>query len=183
MVVSMLLAAPALAAPSGTHTDVEHHNAPRVAHPAADHRKSAQRSTRPASKTARLLRAHTNFVHRAAPVAEIVTAIAITQPAWTGSESGWQQTGIASWYGGRRWSGHATSSGARYDETELTAAHATLPLGSRVRVTLAGSDRSVIVTINDRPGTRRRIIDLSRSAASALGILNSGVATVTLTLL
>jgi rare lipoprotein A (peptidoglycan hydrolase) len=95
--------------------------------------------------------------------------------------AGWRQTGIASWYGGSRWQGNRTASGARYDENELTAAHATLPLGSRVRVTLVDSDRSVIVTITDRPGTRRRIIDLSRGAASALGILSRGVAVVTLT--
>lgn len=88
------------------------------------------------------------------------------------------QTGLASWYGGRRWQGHMTSSGQRYDENALTAAHASLPLGSKVRVRLLGSSREVIVTITDRPGTRRRIIDLSRSAAAALGILSRGVAEV-----
>ena len=62
----------------------------------------------------------------------------------------------------------------------MTAAHATLPLGSQVRVTLANSERSVVVTITDRPGTRTRIIDLSRGAARALGILSQGVAVVTL---
>jgi rare lipoprotein A (peptidoglycan hydrolase) len=92
----------------------------------------------------------------------------------------WKQTGIASWYGGTRWQGHRTSSGGRYDQEALTAAHATLPLGSHVRVTLANSDRFVIVTITDRPGTRTRIIDLSRAAARALGILLQGVAVVTL---
>jgi rare lipoprotein A (peptidoglycan hydrolase) len=95
----------------------------------------------------------------------------------------WHQQGVASWYGGPRWQGHPTASGARYEQNGLTAAHATLPLGSHVRVTLAGSDRSVIVTINDRPGTRTRIIDLSRGAASALGILDRGIAPVELSLL
>jgi rare lipoprotein A (peptidoglycan hydrolase) len=93
---------------------------------------------------------------------------------------GWKQTGIASWYGGSRWQGQHTSSGSRYDQDALTAAHATLPLGSHVRVRLANSDRSVVVTITDRPGTRTRIIDLSRAAARALGILTQGVAVVTL---
>ena len=93
---------------------------------------------------------------------------------------GWKQTGVASWYGGGRWQGHRTASGARYDQDALTAAHATLPLGSHVRVTLANSERSVIVTITDRPGTRTRIIDLSRGAARELGILSQGVAVVTL---
>lgn len=90
------------------------------------------------------------------------------------------QFGIASWYGGKRWQGRLTSSGTRYDENQLTAAHATLPLGSKVRVHLVGTDREVVVTITDRPGTRRRIIDLSRAAAAALGILSRGVAEVSL---
>jgi rare lipoprotein A (peptidoglycan hydrolase) len=95
----------------------------------------------------------------------------------------WRQTGVASWYGGARWQGNLTASGARYDQNQLTAAHATLPIGTRVRVTLEGTDRSVVVLINDRPGTRRRIIDLSRSAAAELGILAQGVAVVTLSAL
>jgi rare lipoprotein A (peptidoglycan hydrolase) len=90
------------------------------------------------------------------------------------------QTGLASWYGGKRWQGRMTSDGSRYDEEALTAAHATLPLGSHVRVRLVDSDREVVVTITDRPGTRRRIIDLSRGAAAALGILSQGVAEVSL---
>ena len=97
-----------------------------------------------------------------------------------GSHTTWQQTGMASWYGGKRWQGHATSSGAAFDENALTAAHATLPLGTKVRVVTHDGSRSVIVTINDRPGTRSRIIDLSREAAKQLGILEAGVAMVTL---
>lgn len=94
----------------------------------------------------------------------------------------WQQTGVASWYGGARWQGRLTTSGARYDQNQLTAAHATLPIGTQVRVTLNdNTSRYVIVTINDRPGTRSRIIDLSREAAAKLGILARGVAMVTLT--
>ncbi len=98
----------------------------------------------------------------------------------SGSSATWQQTGMASWYGGARWQGHRTTSGSQYDQRELTAAHATLPIGTRVKVTLNGSSRSVIVTINDRPGTRSRIIDLSRQAAAELGILERGTAMVTL---
>lgn len=96
------------------------------------------------------------------------------------SDATWHQSGMASWYGGKRWQGHATSSGNAYDEHELTAAHATLPIGSHVRVTDEGSGRSVVVLINDRPGTRSRIIDLSRGAANELGIIDRGVARVTL---
>jgi rare lipoprotein A (peptidoglycan hydrolase) len=90
------------------------------------------------------------------------------------------QSGIASWYGGKRWQGKMTASGIRYDEAALTAAHATLPIGSKVRVVVTDTGRSVIVTINDRPGTRTRVIDLSRGAAAELGILQRGVARVTL---
>jgi rare lipoprotein A (peptidoglycan hydrolase) len=88
------------------------------------------------------------------------------------------QTGVASWYGGARWQGHMTSDGHCYDENELTAAHASLPLGSQAAERLIGTDRVVVVTITDRPGTRRRVIDLSRAAAEKLGILSRGVATV-----
>ena len=101
--------------------------------------------------------------------------------AFVDDAGGWHQSGLASWYGGSRWQGHRTASGSRYDQDELTAAHATLPLGSRVRVALP-SGRSVVVTINDRPGTHSRVIDLSRVAAAALGILGRGVAPVTLSL-
>jgi len=102
-------------------------------------------------------------------------------PVWTDASGDWRQVGIASWYGGHRWQGRLTAAGVRYDERQLTAAHASLPMGSRVRVTVADSGRSVIVTINDRPGTRKRIIDLSRAAADELGIVARGVARVTLT--
>jgi rare lipoprotein A (peptidoglycan hydrolase) len=119
---------------------------------------------------------------RAAPTA---SSVAFIDDGFSYTEDnqghvGWKQTGVASWYGGGRWQGHRTASGARYDQDALTAAHATLPLGSHVRVTLANSERSVIVTITDRPGTRSRIIDLSRGAARELGILSQGVAVVTL---
>ena len=97
-----------------------------------------------------------------------------------GSNVTWQQTGMASWYGGPRWQGKRTSSGERYDQDKLTAAHATLPIGTKVRVMRTDGRGSVIVTINDRPGSRTRIIDLSREAAKELGILTAGVTMVTL---
>ena len=97
-----------------------------------------------------------------------------------GSDVTWQQTGMASWYGGPRWQGKQTTSGERYDQNKLTAAHATLPIGTKVRVVRTDGRGSVIVTINDRPGSRTRIIDLSRAAAKELGILTAGVTMVTL---
>ena len=101
---------------------------------------------------------------------------------WSDSSeaAAWRQTGMASWYGGTRWQGKSTSSGTLFDEQALTAAHATLPMGTKVKVVRHDGLRSVIVTITARPGTRARIIDLSRAAAKELGIIDSGVTMVTL---
>lgn len=86
--------------------------------------------------------------------------------------------GQASWYG-QRHHGRRTASGERFDQHALTAAHRSLPFGSRAKVTHLRSQRSVVVRINDRgPYGRGRIIDLSRAAAERLGMLRSGVAPV-----
>lgn len=91
--------------------------------------------------------------------------------------------GIASWYG-KKYHGRTTASGARYDMNEMTAAHRTLPFGTRVQVTRVSTGKSVIVTINDRgPFAKKRIIDLSRKAASQLGIIKKGHAKVQLKIL
>jgi peptidoglycan lytic transglycosylase len=75
--------------------------------------------------------------------------------------------------------GRRTASGARYSDKALTAAHRTLELGTRVRVTNLENSRSVIVTVNDRgPYAHGRIIDLSRRAARALGFVHEGLARV-----
>jgi rare lipoprotein A len=88
--------------------------------------------------------------------------------------------GRASWYG-RRFHGRRTASGERFDMNAMTAAHRTLPFGTRVRVRNPGNGREVEVRINDRgPHLRGRIIDLSHAAASALGLLQVGEATVVL---
>lgn len=88
--------------------------------------------------------------------------------------AGFQQKGMATWYG-KRFHGRRTASGERYDMHALTAAHRSLPLGACVRVTALGSTRSVIVRINDRgPFVAGRIIDLSYAAAQALGFGSSG---------
>jgi rare lipoprotein A len=87
------------------------------------------------------------------------------------------ETGGASWYG--REGGNVTATGARYNPGGMTAAHRTLPFGTRVRVTNLRNGRSVVVTINDRgPFVGGRIIDLSEAAASAIGIKSSGVGRV-----
>jgi rare lipoprotein A (peptidoglycan hydrolase) len=87
-------------------------------------------------------------------------------------------TGMASYYGGR-FHGRRTASGARFDSSGLTAAHRSLPFGTRVRVTHMGNGRSVMVRINDRgPFVGGRIIDLSSGAAGVLGMHGQGVARV-----
>jgi rare lipoprotein A len=83
--------------------------------------------------------------------------------------------GLASTYG----EGSQTASGERFNASELTAAHRTLPFGTRVRVTNHSNGRSVVVTINDRgPFVSSRIIDVTPAAARALGM--SGLAPVTI---
>ncbi|TXN69279.1 septal ring lytic transglycosylase RlpA family protein [Methylobacterium sp. WL18] len=77
------------------------------------------------------------------------------------------QSGGASWYG----SGHRTANGERFNPNGLTAAHRSLPFGTRVRVENRRTGRTVVVRINDRgPFVRGRIIDLSRGSARALGM-------------
>jgi rare lipoprotein A len=87
---------------------------------------------------------------------------------------------MASWYG----ESQTTASGERFDKHALTAAHRTLPFGTRVRVTNTRNGKSVIVRINDRgPYGHGRIIDLSEEAARRLGMIDAGVAPVTLEVL
>ncbi|MEA2904079.1 MAG: rare lipoprotein [Alphaproteobacteria bacterium] len=87
------------------------------------------------------------------------------------------QKGIASVYSTE--SGHGTASGQRLNPSALTAAHRSLPFGTKVRVTNHKNGRSVVVTINDRgPFVRGRIIDLTPAGARALGF--SGLASVTI---
>ena len=91
--------------------------------------------------------------------------------------------GMASYYG-RNFDGRRTASGERFDMDDLTAAHRTLPFGSRVRVTNAGNGRSVVVRINDRgPFHGNRVIDVSHAAAQQLGLIGPGRGRVELTLL
>ena len=88
--------------------------------------------------------------------------------------------GLASWYGGK-FHGRRTASGERFDMNALTAAHPSLPFGTRVLVRNPRNGREVAVRINDRgPFTGGRIIDLSRAAAQAIGLLEAGVGTVVL---
>lgn len=92
------------------------------------------------------------------------------------------QSGMASYYGTE--SGSQTASGARFNPSAMTAAHRTLPFGTKVRVTNKRNGRSVVVTINDRgPFIRGRIIDLSTGAAGIIGMRSAGIAPVTVEVL
>ena len=98
------------------------------------------------------------------------------------SKDAWkdEMEGLASWYGAD-FNGRLTASGEVYDMYQMTAAHKTLPLGTVVKVTNQDNGKTVEVRINDRgPYVKGRIIDLSKSAASAIGIKESGTAPVKL---
>ncbi|MEZ2147062.1 MULTISPECIES: septal ring lytic transglycosylase RlpA family protein [unclassified Bradyrhizobium] len=92
------------------------------------------------------------------------------------SGTGRSFSGMASYYGNE--SGSRTASGQRFNQNALTAAHRSLPFGTKLRVTHGG--QSVIVTINDRgPFIRGRVLDLSTGAARAIGLTGAGVGRVT----
>jgi rare lipoprotein A len=89
------------------------------------------------------------------------------------------QRGLATWYGGKHHGG-PTASGERFDKRALTAAHRTLRMQTRVRVTNRKNGRSVILRINDRGpfGNANRIIDVSERAAEILDMIEAGVVPV-----
>lgn len=94
------------------------------------------------------------------------------------THTGFVQTGIASWYG-EDFNGKKTSNGETYDMHAMTAAHKTLPLGVFVKVKNTANGNETIVRVNDRgPFVKGRIIDLSYSAAKALGVALAGTAPV-----
>ncbi len=94
--------------------------------------------------------------------------------------SDFSQQGSASWYG-PGFHGRKTASGEIYDMNALTAAHKRLPLGTRVKVTNLRNGKSVVVRINDRgPFHGNRVLDLSKAAAKKIGVVQSGVADVSI---
>jgi rare lipoprotein A len=94
--------------------------------------------------------------------------------------SGGGYSGMASYY----WQPQRVASGGWFNPNAMTAAHKTLPFGTKVRVTNRNNGRSVVVTINDRgPYIKGRVIDLSRAAAQQVGMTGSGVAPVSVSVL
>ena len=105
-----------------------------------------------------------------------VWLIAMPTKAHGGSPQA-EQGGWASWYGPHH-QGQKTASGERFSRSQLTAAHRSLPLGTKVQVTNLRTGQHVVVKINDRGphgGGKRRIIDLSEAAAKRIGLVARGV--------
>ena len=108
-------------------------------------------------------------------LASVTTTPVLDPPEARTSESRRSSMGIASFYRHHT----RTASGERYDERELTAAHRTLPFGTRLKVTSVATGRSVTVRVNDRgPYVPGRIVDLSYSAAERIGMVDRGVTKV-----
>jgi rare lipoprotein A len=108
-------------------------------------------------------------------ILSLATVIGLSSTFPSGSPAAAQSSGVASVYSTE--SGGRTASGARLNPAALTAAHRTLPFGSKVKVTNRRNGHSVVVTINDRgPFVRGRVIDVTPAGARALGF--SGLAPV-----
>ncbi|MDH3976870.1 MAG: septal ring lytic transglycosylase RlpA family protein [Gammaproteobacteria bacterium] len=94
------------------------------------------------------------------------------------SSAGYEERGVASWYG-KKFHGRSTSNGEKYNMYAMTAAHKTLPLPTRVKVTNLKNGRTIVVRVNDRgPFVDNRIIDLSYAAAQKLDMITDGTAMV-----
>lgn len=94
-----------------------------------------------------------------------------------------RKAGIASFYNDK-YQGRTTTSGESYDKNDLTAAHNSLPMGTRLRVTNLKNNRSVIVKVNDRlQHSSKRLIDVSKKAAKELGFISAGLTKVKIEIL
>ncbi len=115
-----------------------------------------------------------------ATAALLTTLLPVAGATQARTGAGHTQKGMASYYHDSL-NGRKTASGQRYNKNRLSAAHKTLPLGTRIRVTDTRTGRSIVVKVNDRgPFVKGRIVDLSREAASELGIIKKGTANVEL---
>ena len=134
----------------------------------------SQRSEIRASRVASIDHDRAPVAHRRVAAVRKHTPFAPRQDA---GETKAAAQGLASFYT----EGTQTASGEKFNTMEMTAAHPTLPFGTKLRVTDVGSGRSVTVRVNDRgPFVRGRIVDVSYSAANALGMVGKGVANVKL---
>ncbi len=132
------------------------------------------------------MKQHTLFIKRITYtliVAMLITAChrkTISTSELSGTGALHTETGLASYYSDNM-NGHATASGESYSSSKKTAAHKKLPFGTLVKVTNTANNKSVIVRINDRgPFVAGRIIDLSKAAANAIGMVGMGIVKVTI---
>jgi rare lipoprotein A len=154
------------------------HSRKAASHRARHRTAHARRAVRHA-RAGRVRTAH--LAHRAHPRVPQWTkqSLAVDRPTGRG-QLGHGQTGVASYY----WEPQRLASGGWFNPSAMTAAHKTLPFGTRVRVTHLGNGRSVEVKINDRgPYVGGRIIDLSKAAAGAIGMMSQGLARVVVEIL
>lgn len=108
----------------------------------------------------------------------IISAFTIILSACGGSKSAFTQSGQGSYYADK-FAGRPTASGAPYRPGQLTAAHNTLPFGTKLKVTNTRNGHSVKVVVNDRgPHAKGRIVDVSKRAARKLDIVDAGVAPI-----
>ena len=112
------------------------------------------------------------MIKNAVAVAALAAALLVS------STAAYAQCGGASWYG-PGFNGKKAASGQIFNENDMTAAHRSLPFGTKVRVTDENTGNQILVTINDRgPFHGKRIIDLSKAAATKLGFRNRGTTSV-----
>ena len=128
-----------------------------------------------------------NVARSMALAVALLTAPALTQAPLFSAEAFAERSkaraGNASYYG-TRFHGRRTANGERFNMNAMTAAHKSLPFGTKVRVTNKRNGKSVVVRINDRgPYAHGRVIDLSKAAASRIGMLHSGTAPVKIDIL
>jgi rare lipoprotein A len=132
----------------------------RQASPAHAHRQYDRTASPAPARRVAVARKHTPFASNKKPAATEVPS-----------------HGIASYY----WQGTKTASGEKFNTNDLTAAHPTLPFGTKLRVTNVSSGQSVTVRVNDRgPFVRGRVVDVSYAAAETLGMVGGGIAKVKL---
>lgn len=138
-------------------------------------RANGRTASRPSARAGRTTRQATRAARRSTPGVGQQRRAPARQAALPSLSGGSSQSGVASYY----WQPQRVASGGWFNPNAMTAAHKTLPFGTRVRVTSMATGRSVVVTINDRgPYVRGRIIDLSRAAAGVIGMQGSGIARV-----
>ncbi len=108
----------------------------------------------------------------------LIISFIILNSCFAQAQNGYSEKGIASYYADK-FNGRTTANGEKFNNSKMTAAHKTLPFGTIVKVTNVQNQKSVIVRINDRgPYAHGRIIDLSKKAATELGMLQTGLSEV-----